>query len=186
MGKFSEFAAAPGNPNWEQLVQRDGKLDVRTDDVRSPFARDYTRILHSRGYRRMKHKTQVFFNIDKDHICTRMEHVAHVESVSGTIAGYLGLNTELTKAISIGHDIGHAPFGHQGERVLDKISRQYLKKSFWHEKNGLNFVDKRHRTNSIVATYKIKVNHRIFYPIFHQSIYFEAFKQMFFALKKST
>ncbi len=141
MGKFSEFAAVPENPNWEQLIQRDAKLDVRSDDVRSPFARDYTRILHSRGYRRMKHKTQVFFNIDKDHICTRMEHVAHVESVSGTIASYLGLNTELTKAISIGHDIGHAPFGHQGERVLDTISKQYLGKSFWHEKNGLYFVD---------------------------------------------
>ena len=141
MGIFDEFAARPENKNWEQLIQRERDLDMRPSDVRSPFARDYTRILHSRGYRRMKHKTQVFFNIDKDHICTRMEHVAHVESVSGTIAGYLGLNTELTKAISIGHDIGHAPFGHQGERVLDEISKKYLKKSFWHEKNGLYFVD---------------------------------------------
>ena len=141
MGVFSEFAAIPGNEKYEELIKRNGVLDVRHEDVRSPFARDYTRILHSRGYRRMKHKTQVFFNIDKDHICTRMEHVAHVESVSGTIAGFLGLNTELTKAISIGHDIGHAPFGHQGERVLDKISKKYLNKSFWHEKNGLHFVD---------------------------------------------
>ena len=141
MGIFNEFAATPENKNWEKLISRERDLDVRPDDVRSPFARDYTRILHSRGYRRMKHKTQVFFNIDKDHICTRMEHVAHVESVSGTIAGYLGLNTELTKAISIGHDIGHAPFGHQGERVLDAISKKYLNKSFWHEKNGLYFVD---------------------------------------------
>lgn len=141
MGIFSELAAVQGNPNYEKLIERNALLDVRREDVRSPFARDYTRILHSRGYRRMKHKTQVFFNIDKDHICTRMEHIAHVESVSGTIAGYLGLNTELTKAISIGHDIGHAPFGHQGERVLDRISREYLKTGFWHEKNGLHFVD---------------------------------------------
>lgn len=141
MGIFSEFAAKPGNQNWEELIKRNLPLDIRHEDVRSPFARDYTRILHSRGYRRMKNKTQVFFNIDKDHICTRMEHVAHVESVSGTIAGYLGLNTELTKAISIGHDIGHAPFGHQGERVLDEISKKHLGKSFWHEKNGLHFVD---------------------------------------------
>lgn len=141
MGIFSEFAAVPGNPNYEKLIERNAPLDMRREDVRSPFERDYTRILHSRGYRRMKHKTQVFFNIDKDHICTRMEHIAHVESVSGTIAGYLGLNMELTKAISIGHDIGHAPFGHQGERVLDRISREYLKTGFWHEKNGLHFVD---------------------------------------------
>lgn len=141
MGIFSEFAAKPGNQNWEELIKRNLPLDIRHEDVRSPFARDYTRILHSRGYRRMKNKTQVFFNIDKDHICTRMEHVAHVESVSGTIAGFLGLNTELTKAISIGHDIGHAPFGHQGERVLDEISKKHLGKSFWHEKNGLHFVD---------------------------------------------
>ena len=131
----------PGNANWEELIQRDSALYERADDVRSPFARDYTRILHSRGYRRMKHKTQVFYNIDKDHICTRMEHVAHVESVSGTIAGFLGLNTELTKAISIGHDIGHAPFGHHGERVLNKLSQKYLNRDFWHEKNGLHFVD---------------------------------------------
>ncbi|MBR2696409.1 MAG: HD domain-containing protein [Parasporobacterium sp.] len=141
MGIFSEFAVVPQNKNWEQLIARNGQLDDRPGDVRSPFARDYTRILHSRGFRRMKHKTQVFFNIDKDHICTRMEHVTHVESVSGTIAGNLGLNTELTKAISIGHDIGHAPFGHHGERVLDQISRKYLGESFWHEKNGLHFVD---------------------------------------------
>lgn len=141
MGIFSELAATPQNPAWEELTKRASALDIRSDDVRSPFARDYTRVLHSRGYRRMKHKTQVFFNIDKDHICTRMEHVAHVESVSGTIAGCLGLNTELTKAISIAHDIGHAPFGHQGERVLDKISKKHLGKSFWHEKNGLHFVD---------------------------------------------
>ena len=131
----------PENENWEKLIQRDSALYERGDDVRSPFARDYTRILHSRGYRRMKHKTQVFYNIDKDHICTRMEHVAHVESVSGTIAGFLGLNTELTKAISIGHDIGHAPFGHHGERVLNVLSQKYLNRDFWHEKNGLHFVD---------------------------------------------
>jgi dGTPase len=71
-----------------------------------------------------------------------MEHVAHVESVSSTIANYLGLNVELTKAISLGHDIGHAPFGHQGETVIDKLSQKYLKKEFWHEQNGLRFVDK--------------------------------------------
>ncbi len=84
-------------------------------------------------YPRLKHKTQVFFNIDNDHICTRMEHVAHVESVSSTTAKKLGLNEELTKAISIGHDLGHAPFGHQGETVIKNLCNKYLNQNFWHE-----------------------------------------------------
>lgn len=139
---FKEFAITPQNPLWEQLINRQNDLYSRPDDIRSPFARDYTRILHSMAYRRLKHKTQVFFNIDNDHICTRMEHVSHVESVSTTIAKCLGLNEELTKAVSIGHDLGHAPFGHQGETVIKKLAGKYLNHSFWHEQNGLRFVDK--------------------------------------------
>ena len=114
----------------------------RENDLRSEFERDYTRILHSLAYRRLKHKTQVFFNTQNDHICTRMEHVAHVESISYTISKELGLNSELTKAISIGHDLGHAPFGHQGEVVLQQLSTESLNNKFWHEKNGLRVVDK--------------------------------------------
>lgn len=140
--KFKSEAAIPENVAWEKLTKRETDLYSREDDVRSPFARDYTRILHSFAYRRLKHKTQVFFNIDNDHICTRMEHVAHVESVSHTIAKSLGLNDELTKAIAMGHDLGHAPFGHQGETVISKLSEKYLGEKFWHEKNGLRFVDK--------------------------------------------
>jgi dGTPase len=99
-------------------------------------------LLHSLGYRRQKHKTQVFFNTHNDHICTRIEHVNLVDSVSYTISKNLGLNTELTKAIAIGHDIGHAPFGHQGEKVLNEISDKYnIGCGFFHEKNGLRFVD---------------------------------------------
>lgn len=139
--KFNKVAATESNPNWDILISRKSKLYSRHDDIRSQFARDYTRILHSMAYRRLKHKTQVFFNINNDHICTRMEHVSHVESVSSTIAKTLGLNEELTKAISIGHDLGHAPFGHQGEKVLKKLSLEHLKKDFWHEQNGLRFVD---------------------------------------------
>lgn len=138
---FRAVATTEASPNWDALIQRPSQLYSRQDDIRTPFARDYTRILHSKAYRRLKHKTQVFFNIGNDHICTRMEHVAHVESVSSTIAKYLGLNDELTKAIAIGHDLGHAPFGHQGEVVLNRLSNKYLKKPFWHEKNGLRFVD---------------------------------------------
>lgn len=140
--KFRSVAAIPQNKNWEKLISRTTELYTRVDEVRSPFARDYTRILHSLAYRRLKHKTQVFFNIDNDHICTRIEHVAHVESVSHTIAKTLGLNDELTKAIAMGHDLGHAPFGHQGESVINELSQKYLKEKFWHEKNGVRFVDK--------------------------------------------
>lgn len=141
-GKFKSVAATSKNDNWEKLTARTVDLYSREDDVRSPFARDYTRILHSLAYRRLKHKTQVFFNIDNDHICTRMEHVAHVESVSHTIAKSLGLNDELTKAIAMGHDLGHALFGHQGESVISELSKKYLGEKFWHERNGLRFVDK--------------------------------------------
>ena len=89
----------------------------------------------------MKHKTQVFFMPENDHICTRIEHIAHVESISYTIAKYLGLNTELTKAIATGHDLGHSPFGHQGEKVLSEIYQKDIGEKFWHEKNGLEMVD---------------------------------------------
>lgn len=141
MRAFESVACNKNNTNWERLIERRDDLYERKGDQRTPFQRDYTRILHSQGYRRLKHKTQVFFNIENDHICTRMEHVAHVESVATEIAQNLGLDIDLVRAISLGHDIGHAPFGHQGESVLSKISEEYLGKKFWHEKNGLRFVD---------------------------------------------
>ena len=141
--QFKDFAANKKNSKWGFMISRAELLQEKKGDTRSPFARDYTRILHSFAYRRLKHKTQVFFNVEDDHICTRMEHVAHVDSVSTTIAKTLGLNEELTRAIAIGHDIGHAPFGHTGEGVLKKIVKTYISQTddFWHEKNGLRFVD---------------------------------------------
>ena len=138
---FRSQAMIPENPKWAESVRRQFNLEERENDIRSEFGRDYTRILHSLGYRRLKHKTQVFFAPENDHICTRIEHVNHVESASFTMAKFLGLNTELTKAISIGHDIGHAPFGHLGETIIKEISEKELGVSFWHEKNGLHFVD---------------------------------------------
>jgi dGTPase len=141
-GLFSKVSVSPRRPKWENCVQRFEKLYHRGDDIRSPFARDFNRILHCTAYRRLKHKTQVFFAPRNDHICTRMEHVNHVIAVSYTIAKYLGLNTELTNAIAIGHDLGHAPFGHAGETFLKTIVQKELKETFWHEKNSLWFVDK--------------------------------------------
>ena len=141
MKKFENYAATPSNPNWNNIITRKTPLYKRNNDLRDEFQRDYTRIIHSNSYRRLKHNTVVFFSPENDHICTRIEHVTHVESISYTIAKYLGLNTELTKAISVAHDLGHSAFGHEGERILSEISKRDLNKTFWHEKNGLEFVD---------------------------------------------
>jgi len=139
--KFSSVAAIPSNPNWNNLISRKDELYKKENDVRSEFERDYDRIIYCNAYRRLKHKTQVFFLPKNDHICTRIEHVNNVDATSYTIAKALGLNTTLTRAISISHDIGHSPFGHKGEQILNKICMENSLDSFWHERNGLNFVD---------------------------------------------
>ena len=138
---FKDYAMTKNNPKWENAISRITPLETRDTDLRSNFDRDYTRIIHSNAYRRLKHKTQVFFSPENDHICTRIEHVTHVNSISYTIANHLGLNTELTRAISVAHDLGHSPFGHAGEKILSEISNRDLGVNFWHEKNGLEFVD---------------------------------------------
>ena len=140
-GDFASVAAEPHNPRWRNCVKREEEIYSRGDDIRTEFARDYNRILHSTAYRRLKHKTQVFFATKNDHICTRIEHVSHVTSVSQLISAFLGLNTELATAIALGHDIGHAPFGHQEETILGEIAKKELDENFWHEKNSLWFVD---------------------------------------------
>lgn len=129
------------NPKWKKSISRTNELYRRRNDLRTPFARDYNRILHCTAYRRLKHKTQVFPAPSNDHICTRIEHVNLVTSVSYTISNFLGLNTELVQAIAIGHDLGHAPFGHAGEIILSEISEKEIGKKFWHEKNSLKFID---------------------------------------------
>ncbi len=138
---LEKYAAGPANPKWKEIIHRESELYRQEGDMRSPFLRDYTRIIHSAAYRRLRNKTQVFFSPQSDHICTRIEHVNHVESISYTIAKYLGLNTELTRAISVAHDLGHPPFGHKGEKFLSKISEKHIGEKFWHEQNGLWAVD---------------------------------------------
>src|SRR5574344_2175305 len=139
---FSSVAMVETKPKYEKCISRITEIYKKNYDPRSPFERDEHRILHSTAYRRLKNKTQVFFATDNDHICTRIEHVSHVASISETIAKILKLNTELTNAIAIGHDLGHAPFGHQGEYILNDIVEQYnIQESFWHEGNSLHFID---------------------------------------------
>lgn len=139
--RFAGVATVEGSVKWNNAITR-SDLYSRPDDIRSHFARDYTRILHCTAYRRLKHKTQVFFDTSNDHVCTRIEHVNHVNSISKTIAVAVGLNSELTDAISLGHDLGHAPFGHKGEDVLNDIAKKLsVSERFWHEGNSLRFVD---------------------------------------------
>ena len=144
MKKFEEVQMNEKNEKWEKAIHRQEKLYnpvFGAKTMRTQFDRDYTRTLNCNAYRRLKHKTQVFFAPQNDHICTRIEHVNLVESISHTIANYLGLNLELTKAIAIAHDIGHSPFGHQGEQILSTISEREYKEKFWHARNGLHFVE---------------------------------------------
>ncbi|MDR2692698.1 MAG: HD domain-containing protein [Chitinispirillales bacterium] len=117
---------------------------IERDPFRLEFARDETRILHSRPFRRLKHKTQVFLSPNDDHICTRMEHVLHVSSIAAVIGRCLNLNTDLINAIAKGHDLGHPPFGHTGESVLNKIIAEDkgVPGGFKHEIHGLRVVDK--------------------------------------------
>ena len=113
----------------------------RKEDVRVSYYRDTTAIIHSSAFRRLKHKTQVFFAPSNDHICTRMEHVLHVASIASTICRPLGLDTELAWAIGMGHDLGHTPFGHVGERIISKLSKERGFGEFEHEINSLRVVD---------------------------------------------
>ena len=119
-------------------VEPEPQCPMRTD-----FERDHHRILYSVDFRRLRHKTQVFFNTRNDHICTRMEHVLYVGSISSTIARTLGLNQDLAYAIALGHDLGHAPFGHTGERALDEcVKRIDPSIGFEHETHSLRVVDR--------------------------------------------
>lgn len=111
----------------------------REDDFRGDYFRDTTAIIHSYPFRRLKHKTQVFFSPKNDHICTRIEHVMHVASVASAICKGLNLDSDLAWAIGLGHDLGHTPFGHVGEKILNNIRRN--SGGFIHELYSLRVVD---------------------------------------------
>jgi dGTPase len=93
----------------------------RDDPFRAAYARDRDRILHSRAFRRLKHKTQVFIPFEGDHFRTRLTHTLEVSQIARSVARALALNEDLTEAIALGHDLGHTPFGHSGEAVLDAL-----------------------------------------------------------------
>jgi dGTPase len=108
--------------------------------LRTPFQRDRDRIVHSKAFRRLKHKTQVFVAPEGDHYRTRLTHTLEATQISRTVARALRLNEDLTEAIGLGHDVGHPPFGHIGEAVLDSCARERLGRGFRHNEHSLRVV----------------------------------------------
>lgn len=125
-----EYACFSKNTKGRQKFEE--KCQIRTD-----FSRDRDRIVHSKAFRRLKHKTQVFISPDNDHYRTRLTHTLEVSQIASTIAKALRLNTDLTEAISLGHDLGHTPFGHMGEHILNELSPH----GFKHYEQSLRVVD---------------------------------------------
>ena len=109
--------------------------------LRTPFQRDRDRIVHSKAFRRLKHKTQVFVAPEGDHYRTRLTHTLEACGIARTVARALGLNEDLTEAIGLGHDLGHPPFGHIGEEALDLALRERCGGEFRHNVHSLRVVD---------------------------------------------
>ncbi len=127
---LSPFACKSSETKGRSMMEE--KCKIRTE-----FQRDRDRILHSKAFRRLMHKTQVFLAPKGDHFRTRLTHTLEVAQISKTVARGLGLNEDLTEAISLGHDLGHTPFGHSGEEVLNKIHRG----GFRHNVQSLRVVE---------------------------------------------
>jgi len=126
-------------PQAAKSADSKGRLRAeKEDDVRPAFQRDRDRIIHCKAFRRLKHKTQVFFAPTGDHYRTRLTHTLEVSQIARTIAKVLRLHEELTEAITLGHDLGHTPFGHAGERVIDSL----MPGGFNHYEQSLRIVDK--------------------------------------------
>ena len=118
------------------------------DEFRTIFERDRDRIIHSKAFRRLKHKTQVFINPDGDHFITRMTHTLNVTQVGRSISKTLGLNPDLTEAICLGHDVGHSPFGHTGEEILNEMHPD----GWSHSENSVKIFSKIENLNLSVET----------------------------------
>ncbi|MBR3750769.1 MAG: deoxyguanosinetriphosphate triphosphohydrolase [Clostridia bacterium] len=116
---------------------RGRETEITSCDMRTEYQRDRDRIIHCKSFRRLKHKTQVFLAPNGDHYRTRLTHTLEVSQVARTIARALKLNEDLTEAIALGHDLGHTPFGHAGERALAGM----MKDGFSHNQQSLRVVD---------------------------------------------
>src|SRR3954462_1258396 len=127
------------------LAARSYPADRERDEpdcgLRTPFQRDRDRIVHSKAFRRLKHKTQVFVAPEGDHYRTRLTHTLEATQISRTVARALRLDEDLVEAVGLGHDVGHPPFGHIGEDVLDRCGRDPFGRGFRHNEHSLRVVD---------------------------------------------
>jgi dGTPase len=121
-------------------------------DLRTAFQRDRDRIIYCKSFRRLKHKTQVFLSPEGDHYRTRLTHTLEVSQIARTIARSLRLNEDLTEAIAMGHDLGHTPFGHAGERVLDRLSSC----GFKHNVQSRRVVEKLENGTGLNLTWEVR------------------------------
>lgn len=136
--KIERREAETLDPNACLSMNSRGRVNpARNCSIRTVFQHDRDRILHSKSFRRLKYKTQVFLSPEGDHYRTRLTHTLEVSQVARTIARALRLNEDLTEAIALGHDLGHTPFGHAGERVLDEL----VSGGFHHVRQSLRVVD---------------------------------------------
>ena len=131
---------------------RGREIPTEKDTLRTEFQRDRDRILHAKSFRRLMHKTQVFIAPRKDHYRTRLTHTLEVSQIARSIARGLMLNEDLIEAISLGHDLGHTPFGHIGETVLNEITPC----GFKHYEQSLRVVDKLEGRNGLNLTYEVR------------------------------
>ena len=131
------YLSATATPSYP-AVRREPEED---SPVRTPFQRDRDRIVHSKAFRRLKHKTQVFVAPEGDHYRTRLTHTLEACFIARTVARALGLNEDLAEAIGLGHDLGHPPFGHIGEEALDAALREQCGSGFRHNEHALRVVD---------------------------------------------
>ncbi|MBS4535288.1 deoxyguanosinetriphosphate triphosphohydrolase [Clostridium sp. D2Q-14] len=149
----------------EKILSKNAKLSCESKgreknekkcDIRTEFQRDRDRIIHSKAFRRLKHKTQVFLSPEGDHYRTRLTHTLEVSQISRTISRALQLNEDLTEAISLGHDLGHTPFGHTGEHMLNKLN----KKGFNHNEQSLRIVTflerRKEKEKGLNLTYEVR------------------------------
>lgn len=128
------------------------QVDEKKCDIRTDYQRDRDRIVHSKSFRRLKHKTQVFIAPEGDHYRTRLTHTLEVSQIARTIARALRLNEDLTEAIALGHDLGHTPFGHTGENVLNEICAS----GFKHNEQSLRVVDILEGGKGMNLTYEVR------------------------------
>ena len=143
---FSEYAFLTENTKGREIF-------LKSDEIRTEFQRDRDRIIHSKSFRRLMHKTQVFLDPEGDHYRTRLMHTLEVSQIGRSLSRALRLNEDLTEAACLGHDLGHTPFGHAGESVLNKLYRE----GFKHNEQSLRVVEKLERNfEGLNLTYEVR------------------------------